>query len=400
MPQDIDSRPGDPPADPSSRLWWAVPAIGTLLLILFGLIFGGNSEKVDYGTSYDASSGGSRAAFLLLEDLGYPVERSRRPTGGNIRWVLFPGETTAKDATSLDDWIRRGGIVLLALNDEEFAKQLGLNATVRGGNPKATKESPFFKLPHFREKGKTILAEAPEVSELSAGTLEVKGPSGGRAWGRIGGESLVSIYTHGRGQIWLLNRPDVFDNANLREADNAVLACRLAEAMLAERLNGRLVFDEYCHGLRDRPSVVDLLLRPPVLGITLEALVLTALVLWHSGIRFGPLKPAPPPARRSKEEFLDAMAELLARNGDRAEAFRTVRDAVLRKLETNLGLPAGASVEETVKEAVRRRGVAPEPLLRILSADKPPGGSSADAFLRALQQLETAAHECFPTRTR
>ena len=67
-------------------------------------------------------------------------------------------------------------------------------------------------------------------------------------------------------------------------------------------------------------------------------LLLTALVVWHSAARFGPLRSEPPPGRRSKEEFLDAMAELLSRKGDRAEAFRTVRDDFRRRLEEAFGL--------------------------------------------------------------
>src|SRR5438094_7730721 len=99
--------PGDPPSDPASRLWWAVPAVGIILLAVLAMFFGGGPEKVDYGTSYEASSGGSRAAFLLLQELGYPVERSRRPSGGDVRWVLFPTKTSAKDVAGLDDWVRR-----------------------------------------------------------------------------------------------------------------------------------------------------------------------------------------------------------------------------------------------------------------------------------------------------
>lgn len=394
MAVDSDLRPGDPPADPASRLWWAVPAVGTLLLALFGMIFGGEPEKVDYGTSYDASGGGSRAAFLLFEELGYPVERSRRPTGGDVRWLLFPSQTTPKDAAALDDWVRRGGIALLALDEEAFADQLGMPVSVAGRRRiKVPGLTGFAPSPPVR--GDAYTAEATDVSHVVAGPLEVMGPSGGRAWGRIGSGPIATIYTRGRGQIWLLNRPDVLANDNLRMEDNAVLACRLADAMLAERPGGRLAFDEYCHGLRDRPSVAELLFRPPVLGVTIQALVLTLFVLWHFSVRFGPLRAVPPPARRSKEEFLDAMAELLERNGNRSEAFRTVRDALRHKIETVFGLPTGTPVVEIVREVVRRRGMSPEPLSSILSAHEPPGG-----FLEALHQLESVAHECFSTRPR
>jgi hypothetical protein len=268
---------------------------------------------------------------------------------------------------------------------------------VKGGRPPRSEGERMF-VPLRVQKGRPYPASAPDVTTLSAGDIEVTGPPGERTWGRIDGEPLVTVYRRERGEIWLLHRPDVFSNANLREADNAVLACRLAEAMLHERPNGRLAFDEYVHGLRDRPSASELLFRPPVLGLTIQVLVLGLLVLWHSVVRFGALRTAPPPARRSKEEFLDAMAELLTRNGDRAAAFRTVRDALLRKLEESLGLPAGTPVEQTVNELARRRGVNPEPLRELLSADEPPQGRSAGAFLDALYQLESAAHECLQPR--
>src|SRR5262245_60764836 len=111
--------PDDLPAPPTSRLWWTVPAIGFVLLALVGMLFGGGPQKVLHGTSYDASDRGFRAAYLLLEELQYPVERSRYVTGGQVRWVLSPGPVAAKDATTLNDWVRRGGIVLLALEDAE-----------------------------------------------------------------------------------------------------------------------------------------------------------------------------------------------------------------------------------------------------------------------------------------
>src|SRR5438270_11558736 len=117
------------PPDPfaaASRLWWMVPLAVFALLVLLALVLGSLPAPPGFGTSYDASDAGFRAAYLLLEDLGYPVERSRRVGGGSVRWVLFPGDATAKDAASLDDWVQRGGIALLAVTDDEFAKGMGI----------------------------------------------------------------------------------------------------------------------------------------------------------------------------------------------------------------------------------------------------------------------------------
>ncbi|HEX4608531.1 MAG TPA: DUF4350 domain-containing protein [Urbifossiella sp.] len=401
MPADPDARPGDIPPDPASRLWWAVPAVAVVLLAVVGMVLGGGPKSVDYGTSYDASGGGFRAAYLLLDGLGYPVERSRRPPAGrDVRWVLFPDKLGPKEATALDDWVQRGGVMLLAADNPETAARFGLEVTVTGGRPLEPSRPDGLAVPRTVGKGESFTATAPDVTHVLVGAAEVTGPPGVDAWGVVGGRPLVTIHARGRGRVWLLHRPDVLTNANLRGEDNAVLACRLAEAMLADRPDGRLAFDEYCHGLRDRPSVTELLFRPPVLGVTLQALALTALVLWHAAVRFGPPRPDPPPARRSKDEFLDALAGLLARNGDRAEAYRTVRDDLRRRLEADLGLPAGTPAGVLAREAARRRGADAGRLTRLLSAPEPPGGRGATAFLAALHELEAAAHESARPRPR
>jgi hypothetical protein len=391
----------DSSVPPASPLWWVVPAAALVVIPLIGMFFGGKHEPESYGTSYDASEGGFRGVYLVLEELGYPVERSRRRMGGNIRWILFPSKTTQREAGSIGEWIQGGGVVLLALDNSEFGDQIGLSVKIRSAtSSKNGKDfSPVTELPR-RSKGEAHAADAPDVDNVFAGNLEVIGPSGGKIWGKIEGQPLVTIYQRGKGEIWLLNRSDVLTNTNVREGDNAILACRLAEAMLEKRSGSRISFDEYFHGLHDRPNVFQLLFRPPLLTSSLEVLLLTGLALWHFGVRFGSLRRAPHQARRSKEEFLKAMADLLARKGDRADAFRTVRDEFLRRLEKGLGLSAGTSVKKVVREAERRYGIESEPLLQLLTARTPPEGKSAGAFLDALHQLEIAANECFQSRSR
>jgi Domain of unknown function (DUF4350) len=377
-------------AVPARGLWWAVPSAALALLLLLALLLGEAPESGTHGTSYDASPAGFRAAYLLLDELHYPVRRSRQaaprpvglPTGrqavgGSVRWVLYPGPTRDRDVAALDAWVRRGGVVLLAVPDGAFAEHLGLHVTATSAPPAV------------------LGATGPDVHSLAVGDRRVTAiDPGGRPWAgvTVAGEPLVTIYPHGQGEVWLLHRPAVLENQNLRRQDNAILACRLAEAMLDER-PGEVAFDEYYHGLRERPGVTDLLLRPPMRAVTLQAVALGVLLLWHYAPRFGTLRPLPPARRRSKEEFLDAMASLLERQGDTAEAFRTVQQDLLRRLEADLGLPAGTPVQQTVGEAARRRGVDSRDLLPLLTADAPPGGRGPKAFLGALHRLQTISDE-------
>jgi hypothetical protein len=141
-----------------------------------------------------------------------------------------------------------------------------------------------------------------------------------------------------------------------------------------------------------------LLLRPPTLWVTLQGLLLVALLLWQHGPRFGGLRPAAAASRRSKEEFLDALATLLQRKGDFAEAFRTARDGLCAEMERAFGLPPGLPSRRLAAEAEARRGVRPGDLLPLLEAAGPPGGPGEAAFVKALNQLEALRDELIPRR--
>src|SRR3954453_8169099 len=109
---------------PSSPLWWTVPAVGIILLFCLAMVFGG-PQPIKTGPSHDSSKEGFRAAYLLLEELGFPVTRSRYPTGGSVRWLLFP-TGSVRDTKQLDAWVREGGLLVLAPDSVDFVKNMNL----------------------------------------------------------------------------------------------------------------------------------------------------------------------------------------------------------------------------------------------------------------------------------
>jgi hypothetical protein len=368
-------------SDQSSKLWWIVPAIGFLALVALAVVFGRAPDLRGHGTSYDASSRGFRAAYLILEELHYPVSRSRRPSEGSVRFVLVP-KPSAKAAEALKDWVSRGGVVVLADEDGEFARHMGISLAVRQIDI-ATLEEP---------------ASGPGIARLAGGkTFVTWSDRPGRVWARAGNQPFVTVHRLGRGEVWLLNRPQCFRNQLIGHGDNALVLCRLADEVLRER-PGQLAFDEYVHGMRESPGVTELLLTPPTLWVTLEGLLLLGLLLWHFVPRFGTLRPVPPARRRSKEEFLDAMASLLERKGDYADAYRSARNDLSRTLERDLGLPAGTPPAVLAREAGRRRRVPDQALRHVLTAEAVPAGAGAAAFLTALNELEIIRHELFDGR--
>ena len=373
--------PSLPRQDISARLWWAVPSAGVLVLMALAMLFGSSDTQRQQGTSYDASSKGLRAAYLFLEDLGYPVARSRRATGGSVRFVLFP-KSGQKEAEIVDEWVRRGGILVLADDTGEYAEKMGVHLKIRSLEIDADQLS----------------ASGPAgVSKLAPGKLEAVWPGQmGRVWAAVEEDSALTVYERGRGQLWLVNRPELFDNKHLRQADNAILLSRLADEVLEKR-GGDLNFDEFVHGLRDRPDVVELLLRPPTLWITILGFMFVGLIVWHFAPRFGKFQPEARPRRRSKEEFLDAMASLLERKGDSGAAYAVVRDDILRSVEAELGLPNGIPVEQLVATAISYRGKQIESTLKPLETVLR-SGASQTTFLTALNELENTRDRFFGKR--
>jgi hypothetical protein len=369
---------------PSSPLWWTVPAVGIMLLICLAMLLGG-PQPVKAGTSHDSSKEGFRAAYLLLEELGYPVTRSRYPSGGSARWLLFP-TGSARDVKQLDAWVQEGGLLVLATDSADFAREMAIPLDIdkTGGNDD-TEQATIPDAPRF-VGGKTRVTWA-----------EVEAPrESSRVWAKADDKPLVSIHLRGRGEVWLIHRPDFIRNDRIGKADNGVLLCRLAEAVLRER-SGPIAFDEFFHGLRERPSIVELLVKPPTVWVTAQALLLLGLLLWHHGPRFGGLRAAAPPSRRSAEEFLDAMTALLQRKGDQADAFRTARDDLKHDMEKALGLPADTAPERVATEAELRRGIDPKRLLRLLTSPGVPADKGG--LIKAMQELETIREQLIPRRS-
>jgi hypothetical protein len=344
------------------------------------MLFGNSDSQRQQGTSYDASSKGLRAAYLLLEELGYPVVRSRRAAGGSVRFVLFP-KSGQKEAETVDEWVRRGGILVLGDDTGEYAEKMGIHLKIRS----------------LETDSAELSASGPGVTKLSPGKTEVVWPDQvGRVWAGVEEDPAITVYERGRGQLWLLNRPELFDNKHLRNADNAILLCRLADGVLKEHA-GDLSFDEFVHGMRDRPGIVELLFRPPTLWITLLGLWFVGLLVWHFAPRFGKFRPEVRPRRRSKEEFLDAMASLLERKGDCAAAYAVVREDILRCIEAELGLPTGSPIQQLLTTAISYRGKQVESTLKPIETVLR-SGASQTTFLTALNELENTRDRFFGKR--
>jgi hypothetical protein len=207
------------------------------------------------------------------------------------------GVTAVAVAPDAGPWplFRRG---LLSAEEEGFLAaggRLVLAVARTDGPPRAetSRDKPVEKvlplLPGVRELDPEVDGTIPEASLENAVAVFERG-----------GAPLLARRPVGKGDVWLLSNPELFFNARLGKADNLALLVALAGS-------GRpVLFDEYVHGLLDRPGLLDLLRRWGF-GPALFLLALAAVVwFWRGAVTLGP----PNPWRDLRTESVDLVHAL------------------------------------------------------------------------------------------
>lgn len=114
---------------------------------------------------------------------------------------------------------------------------------------------------------------------------------------------------YGHGKIAILTDPYVVSNPGISLADNAQLAINLVAAE-----NGLVAFDEYHQGFgSDQNRFFQYFAGTPVIAIFTQIALVAAFVFYSQSRRFARPVPEPEPDRRSKLEYVSAMAELQQR---------------------------------------------------------------------------------------
>jgi hypothetical protein len=112
-----------------------------------------------------------------------------------------------------------------------------------------------------------------------------------------------------------------------------------------------------------------------------------ALAIWLSMIRFGPLLPAQPPARRSLHAQVAGTANFLARNGGGMALWDALRNALAAAAANRYGCARAADAATLAAQLAQHDGEGQE---RLQGALLRPQLDSADALARALTALERA----------
>lgn len=185
--------------------------------------------------------------------------------------------------------------------------------------------------------------EPEEKVETEAPTVHLADARGG----------LLADYRRGEGRIVVLSDPFVVANNGLARADNLRLAVNVVTAG-----GGLVAFDEYHQGRgAARNQLATYFTGTPVPAMCAQGCLMAALLFWSRGRRFARPVPAPRPDRRSKLEFVAALAELQQRARAFDLAIENIYSRTRRALARYGGADAAAPRADIAAAVAARSGV-------------------------------------------
>lgn len=271
---------------------------------------------------------GTKAAFLVLQKLGYNVRRLRRPIdvdtlAGFDGLVLLRPIYCLNDYETrvLRDWVAAGHNLLVAPTEvpPHGVDCAGPYAWFHFADPNAPAEGT-------REPGhEAAPVSAPAFAELTAMNdvrFAADGPLVWPAedlpirplWSDEGG--LVAFEaTYGTGRILALADVYGLTNAGLAEGDHAQWLLALVSRLTRDDPAGHLAFDEYHAGFPHEPdarrAIVQLLWDSRWAWVVTQVLLVGLLALLARGVRFGRPDGVPVARRRTQGEFTRAAGNFL-----------------------------------------------------------------------------------------
>jgi Domain of unknown function (DUF4350) len=328
---------------------------GAVLVVLTaGLAFvGGDPQEhgMSIPSTYSASPGGARAAYLLLEELHYKVSRwERSPTelpigdAGAVLIIADPLEApTKEEVTALQDFVAKGGQVIFT---GERIKSFFLKAKVEEKFPEAEWQTFAANIPSNYTAGapKIVLQtgtawQTPEASQLAL-------------YGDAGSPVVVS-WRIGDGRIlWWAAATPLTNSGISREGNLNFFLNAMNFPRPGEKTAVKIYWDEYFHG--ERTSLWSYVRKTPVAWGLMQISILGLIVIFTFGRRSGPVVLPPVISRLAPLEFVDTLGGLYERAGAEPAVVGFVYQRFRATLSRQLRISSSASDTE-LAEAVENR---------------------------------------------
>ena len=340
-----------------------------------------------FASSYSAASGGAKAAYLLLEELGYNVERwasapNALPDDAHDVVLVLADPyipASSEERMDLQRFVRRGGRVVATGQAAAFL--LGLPGISRVPKPSLDWENFSARLPG------PVSQQAPTISLKAQVRWKTTPPPDVAYYGDAQGGTVVH-HRMGQGTVvwWASSSP--LTNYGLTQASNLDLFLN----SLGEVPGRRILWDEYYHG--ERLGLWTYLGRTPLPWALLQAGLLSLAVLLTYSRRSGPLVTFQHESRLSPLEFVETVGDLYARKKAAAAALEIAYHRFRSLLAKRLALPPEPTLEAT-QRAIREHWEGTEsglaPVLAQCASALRAGATDEDKILILIQELHDFA---------
>jgi hypothetical protein len=293
--------------------WFILVILGTYaaIRVLFPSEPGDESTRDSADTSYSPGPTGTKALYLLLEDVGLPVSRLRRPDYRNLRpgtalWNLSTSSLGGVERAWVLDFVRAGGTFLagpIPMEKLMSEASLGTPTFDRMQGELASFSGP----PVESERFSTVSGlSAPDRMYITVKTHGKRDASSEPT----SAQPVVAAWTYGKGRLVYLGIRDAAVNENIGLSSNGAFF-----ADLAFDSGQSQVFDEFATGFGDL-GLMTLLARAPYRWALAQVVLSLTVLLLALALRRRPAETPTKIRRRQTSDHVDAVARLWARNGD------------------------------------------------------------------------------------
>ncbi len=277
-----------------------------LLPVIVALAFlSQEEEESSVPSTYSAQSRGAKAAYLLLEDLGYKVER----------WEQSPTELPAEPANTV---LVLAGPFRFPTPEQKNALQLYLS---RGGKilaagayawvflPQAEIDFEPLPAPNWKEYQPQLLTPVTRggAIQMSPGAYWKDSSTAVLVHYADEKRPIVVSYKVGNGEVIWWGASTPLTNAAINKSGNLALLLN----SLGPASDVHVLWDEYFHGYQS--SFSGYFFEKPVIYSVLQCLLIFAALLFTFSRRSGPIHPLPEPSRLSPLEFVHTLGRLYHR---------------------------------------------------------------------------------------
>lgn len=322
-----------------------ITAVAFVLLIVLGFLLAPADVDSQSPTTYSAASGGAKAGFLLLQELGYHVERWEKPHADlkpDPHTVLVIADPRmvpdAKEKTAIEKFIAGGGrVIATGLTGGMF---LPVNSSDYNPEPTGLSKEYDALSPSAVTRAASKIALIPYASWSKSTAIPLYGTK----------DDVYAVQMpHGKGEaIWLASATP-FTNAGIQSSSNLEFVL----AAIGDQQQTRVLFDEYVHGYGDHNRGNEKS-HPLAIALLLQSAVVALAALLTFSRRSGPLRPVPPPSRLAPLEFVETLGGLYQQAHASAVAVDVYYQRFQYWITRRLGLNKNATPEE-IARAVRDR---------------------------------------------